>query len=586
MLGRMEIASSTGELVRLRSKSATLLLAHLLLHQGKFVSRFTLEELLWPESDGDRQAQNLRRAISDLRAVLESDAIRGSVIETQRDIVRVAEQGICCDTLRFLNLTEHGLNENDVDALAEALLLYSGPLLPHEEADWIYPIRLDFEERFAHAVERLCGSRIANGRAQESVRIARSALLSAPHRQEIHTSLIIGYRQLGLEDEAIRQFEDLEKMLDDMWGEVPSKAARAALEGPIAHISHSQPSVGSSTPSVVSDTDSTGGALPLHSHFYVRREADHLVEKALSRQESVILIQGPRQVGKSSLLARMLAHARGSDSSVVLLDLQSMGERQLGEDEMFYRGFAHQMARQLESKSNIQSIWNSWLGVNLNLDAVVGELLSEVKGHVVLAIDEADRIFGRSYANDFFGLLRSWHNRRALDPDGPWSKLTLMIAYATEAHLFITDLNQSPFNVGIRLPIRDFSMEEVEELAGRYSIDSEEQISGVFRTTNGHPFLARRALSFLSQGRTVSELESSCALPDGPFGDHLQAMLGSILHDPMVVPEVKRLLADGACEHAISRYRLMAAGVLAPDAGTQSVFRVPAYACYLRRELT
>ncbi len=46
-----------------------------------------------------------------------------------------------------------------------------------------------------------------------------------------------------------------------------------------------------------------------------------------------------------------------------------------------------------------------------------------------------------------FGLFRSWHNSRALDPTSPLNRLTLAIAYATEAHLFITDLNQSPFNL-------------------------------------------------------------------------------------------------------------------------------------------
>ena len=45
--------------------------------------------------------------------------------------------------------------------------------------------------------------------------------------------------------------------------------------------------------------------------------------------------------------------------------------------------------------------------------------------------------------SEVFGLFRSWHNRRSLEPASPLSRLTLAIAYATEAHLFITDVNQS-----------------------------------------------------------------------------------------------------------------------------------------------
>ena len=67
-----------------------------------------------------------------------------------------------------------------------------------------------------------------------------------------------------------------------------------------------------------------------------------------------------------------------------------------------------------------------------------------------------------------FGLFRSWNNERLLDPSGSWSRFTLVIAYATEAHLFITDVNQSPFNVGTRLTLEDFTREQVAELNRRY----------------------------------------------------------------------------------------------------------------------
>src|SRR5205814_9448331 len=89
-------------------------------------------------------------------------------------------------------------------------------------------------------------------------------------------------------------------------------------------------------------------------------------------------------------------------------------------------------------------------------------------GHLVWGLDEIDRLFDHSYAGDLFALFRAWHNERALDPTGPWARLTLAIAYATEAHLFISDLNQSPFNVGTRLELSDFTGQQVTELNRRY----------------------------------------------------------------------------------------------------------------------
>jgi hypothetical protein len=87
---------------------------------------------------------------------------------------------------------------------------------------------------------------------------------------------------------------------------------------------------------------------------------------------------------------------------------------------------------------------------------------------MVWFMDEADKLFGVPFASDFFGLVRSWHNSRATEPGSAWSRFTVVIGYATEAHLFIQDLNQSPFNVGRQLPMRNFSVEETAELNLRY----------------------------------------------------------------------------------------------------------------------
>ena len=68
------------------------------------------------------------------------------------------------------------------------------------------------------------------------------------------------------------------------------------------------------------------------------------------------------------------------------------------------------------------------------------EVLGKIEAPLVWGLDEVDRLFTCDFGSEVFGLFRSWHNERALDPAGPWSRLTLAIAYATEAHLFITDL--------------------------------------------------------------------------------------------------------------------------------------------------
>ena len=65
------------------------------------------------------------------------------------------------------------------------------------------------------------------------------------------------------------------------------------------------------------DLESEGGAVPLGSKFYIVRRADEELRTAIARRESIVLIKGARQVGKTSLLARGLEHARASGATVI-----------------------------------------------------------------------------------------------------------------------------------------------------------------------------------------------------------------------------------------------------------------------------
>src|SRR5438105_1562341 len=66
--------------------------------------------------------------------------------------------------------------------------------------------------------------------------------------------------------------------------------------------------------------EAVGGAVPLDSRFYVERPADAEFRAAVARRESIVLLKGAAQVGKSSLLARGLREAREAGARVVRTD--------------------------------------------------------------------------------------------------------------------------------------------------------------------------------------------------------------------------------------------------------------------------
>ena len=175
----------------------------------------------------------------------------------------------------------------------------------------------------------------------------------------------------------------------------------------------------------------------------------------------------------------------------------------------------------------------------MNMDGFVRALIEESETPLVWFMDEADKLFGAPFASDFFGLVRSWHNSRATEPDGPWGRFTVVMGYATEAHLFIQDLNQSPFNVGRQLPLDDFDPLQVEELNRRYGspLRSEAEVRSLMALIGGQPFLVRRALDTLARGAMdFPTLLSTADRDEGPFGDHLKRILVSVSQ----LPEVTR----------------------------------------------
>jgi|CXWL01.1.fsa_nt_gi DNA-binding SARP family transcriptional activator len=582
MLGRFEVLAAGSSPVSFRSRKVSSLLAFLALNRGRETANYTLNELFWPDSDGDRQAQSLRRAVADLRDVLETENTRGTIVQTERGKTMLNPSSFETDADRFESLLTEHQNGNDQDIrTSEAIALYGGPLLVSIDDDWVYAYRRQYEEMYCKGVEQLCSSLIGRGLATEATRIANSAIIVAPLREDLYVSAIRGYAAQSNHSMALLQFEALEQMLDDNYGQTPSGQAHLALE-PISAKSEGN----GSGPTAVENTqpeESFGGAISAESRFYIERTADNTVQEALTAHEPVVLLFGPRQTGKTSLLARSANILRQQGSKIVVTDFQSLSKFEVDRVTALYRALIHSFASQLGL--TYEPTWNEWIGPNSNLDAMIESLLKQVDGPVCWAMDEVDRLFGTDYADDFFGLVRSWHNRRALDPEGPWKKLSLMISYATEAHLFITDLNQSPFNVGVRVSLRDFSESEVTELAGRYELDDSSASVRVFEIVKGHPFLTRRAFAFLQKGGTISELQRTSSTVDGPFGEHLRHLLNVITRDSAIMEAIKALLNGQPIEQSEIRYRLWTAGVLSGNNKDDCSFRVPAYETYLRAVL-
>lgn len=327
------------------------------------------------------------------------------------------------------------------------------------------------------------------------------------------------------------------------------------------------------------------GAMPLDSRFYLERDVDAQFASSVTRRDSIVLVRGSRQMGKTSLLARGLALARCHGSRVVLTDFQKLNAVDFVSAEHLFLALSDWLAEGLELDTSAETHWNPRRGPSVNFERFVRrELLSSLAAPLVWAVDEADRLFTCEFGGEVFGLFRSWHNERALNPEGPWSKLTLAIAYATEAHLFISDLNQSPFNVGTRINLDDFSLHQVGELNARYGspLRDSADVQAFFDLVGGHPYLVNRGLyEMVSGGWEIDDFRQNAQGDEGPFGDHLRRIVLLLSQDADLCQAARGLLEAGLVPATDAFYRLRAAGVLSGDSPHVCRMRCRLYETYL-----
>jgi AAA-like domain len=278
-------------------------------------------------------------------------------------------------------------------------------------------------------------------------------------------------------------------------------------------------------------------AMPLHSKFYIERpdiEAKCFAE--IQRPGALIRIKAPRQMGKTSLMIRILAHAKQQGTSsvhTVPLNLQQADQAAFSDLDQFLRWFCTAITRKLQLPNQVATYWSACFGSKSNCTAYFEDcILPALSGILVLAIDEVDAMFLHpTIASDFFALLRSWHEETAYGNSGNplWQNLRLILVHSTEVYIPL-DVNQSPFNVGLAIELKEFSPTQVAHLIQQYGLDlTDPEFLTLMQLLEGHPFLVQQALYHLSrQEMTFHELIQSAATDAGIYRNHLHRLLNHL----------------------------------------------------------
>jgi len=322
-------------------------------------------------------------------------------------------------------------------------------------------------------------------------------------------------------------------------------------------------------PSWLKSLDAQGGAVRLDSPFYVARTSDEVCMQRLEQKGSTLLISGARQTGKSSLLARLYQAAADKKIHTVYLDFQSFGKKELESMDSLLLAIANQLYDDLSLNAEPTADWKDRRSAAQNLTRYIErQVIGQGAEIMLLLMDEVDRLF--DYANlrdDFFALVRFWITQRAFGRKLEW--LNLVLAYSTEASMFIKNQHQSPFNVGEKFDLGDFDLAQLQLLNARHGspIQSQEELDGFMQLLGGHPFLVRKALyELVAWQRTPAQIFSTSTDDDGPFGDHLRFYMLAFRESPDLCGAMRAVLDGAPCPDDLSFYRLRSAGLVrGPD---------------------
>ena len=312
------------------------------------------------------------------------------------------------------------------------------------------------------------------------------------------------------------------------------------------------------------------GTVPLDSHYYIQRKVDRRCYDILNSKYTLIRIKAPSQYGKTSLLTRLIAQAKEENYGIVYFNFQEFDKSLLENLNQLLEFICDMIAFELDIEVVLNPRIAKRLTPKTKATKKIQKILSKLNRPLVLAIDEADRLFSYDDISDeFFSLIRAWHEYAKSDP--LWENLKIILAHSTEPLLGIKNINQSPFhNVGLGVELKPFNSDEIGALAQRHHISlSHQELESFITFLGGHPCLSRKVLyAIATENKTLTTIIEEAYSFNSIFKKHMQRYLLLIKENPKLISVLQEILHNKSNIDEKQCYILEATGLIKDTMGS------------------
>lgn len=304
------------------------------------------------------------------------------------------------------------------------------------------------------------------------------------------------------------------------------------------------------------------------SAFYIERVPyETQCYEAILQPGALIRIKAPQQMGKSLLVERLLKKVDLKGYRIANLSLKLADRIHFTALDKFLRWFCINVSQLLGLPSQLDGYWDeSGMGSKVSCTTYFEEyLLKQADTPLVLCLDDVDWLFPYpEIYEDFFALLRSWHekaNSRKL-----WKNLRLVLIHSTEVYVRL-NIEQSPFNVGTSVELQELNKQQVQDLAKQHGLNWDTtQVEQLMNVIGGHPSLVQQALSHLKthQDVTLDTLLETAPTESGIYGYHLRSHLLDLQQHPELAFALKKVVTviESVRLETMQSYKLHSMGLV------------------------